>query len=110
MCCHYCDKNSHNTADCRAIAKAKQRKNGHSLAKAVSGKKLLAFLLEEINSLKKQLNTQIPNYKKRKAESLLSNEINLTTTSDEDEGIFPSFLVKLEINLIAPDIFSKCND
>jgi hypothetical protein len=26
MCCHYCDKNNHNTADCRAIAKFKQQK------------------------------------------------------------------------------------
>jgi hypothetical protein len=26
MWCHYCDKNYHNTADCRAIAKFKQRK------------------------------------------------------------------------------------
>jgi hypothetical protein len=27
MWCHYCDKNNHNTADCRAIAKFKQQKN-----------------------------------------------------------------------------------
>jgi hypothetical protein len=26
MWCHYCDKNKHNTADCRAIAKFKQQK------------------------------------------------------------------------------------
>jgi hypothetical protein len=26
MWCHYCDKNNHNTADCRAIAKFKQQK------------------------------------------------------------------------------------
>jgi hypothetical protein len=49
MWCHYCDKNNHNTADCRAIAKAKQRKNGHSETNAGPGKKLLAFLFEEIN-------------------------------------------------------------
>ena len=82
MWCHYCDKNNHNTADCRAIAKAKQRKNGHTETKPVPGKKSLAFLFEEINLLKKQLNTKIPNSKKRKTESLLSTEINLTTTSD----------------------------
>jgi hypothetical protein len=26
MWCHYCDKNNHNTADCRAISKFKQQK------------------------------------------------------------------------------------
>jgi hypothetical protein len=26
MWCHYCDKNNHNTADCREIAKFKQQK------------------------------------------------------------------------------------
>jgi hypothetical protein len=75
MWCHYCDKNNHNTADCRAIAEAKQRKNGHTETKTVPGKKSLAFLFKEINSLKKQLKTQIPNSKKRKTESLLSTEI-----------------------------------
>ena len=49
MWCHYCEKNIHNTANCRAIAKAKQRKNGHSETKPVPGKKSLAFLFEEIN-------------------------------------------------------------
>jgi hypothetical protein len=103
MWCHYCDKNNHNTADCRAIAKAKQRKNGNSEAKAVPGKKSLAFLFEEINSLKKQLNTKIPNSKKRKIETVLSNEINLTTTSDEDEEYFPFFysLHRIKSNKLA---------
>ena len=91
MWCHFCEKNNHNTADCRAIAKAKQRKNGHSETKPVPGKKSMAFLFEEINLLKKQLNTKIPNSKKRKVESLLSTEINLTTSSDEDENYFPFF-------------------
>jgi hypothetical protein len=46
----------------------------------------LAFLSKEINSLKKQLNsTRAPNSKRRKIETLRSNEINLTTTSDEYE-------------------------
>jgi hypothetical protein len=89
MWCHYCDKNNHNTADCRAIAKAKQRKNGHFNANAVPGKKSLAFLFKEINSLKKRLNTKVPISKKRKIENLHSNKINLTTTSDEDEEYFP---------------------
>jgi hypothetical protein len=91
MWCHYRDKNNHNTADCRAIAKAKQCKIGHTETKSVPGKKSLAFLFEEINPLKEQLNTKIPNSKKRKTESLLSTEVNLTTTSDEDEKYFPFF-------------------
>jgi hypothetical protein len=76
-----------------AIRKAKQRKNGHSGTKAVPGKKALAFLFEEISSLKKQWNTKIPNSKKRKTESFLSTEIYLktTTTIDEDEEYFPFF-------------------
>jgi hypothetical protein len=54
---HYCDKNNHNTADCRAIAKFKQQKSNkvHFEAKAGPGKKSLAFLFEEINALKRQL-------------------------------------------------------
>ena len=91
MWCHYCDKNNHKTADCRAISKAKQRKNGHSETNAVPGKKSLTFPFEEINLLKKQLNTKIPNSKERKAESLLSTEINLTISSDKDENYFPFF-------------------
>jgi len=71
------EKNNHNTVDCRAIAKAKQRKSGHSETKAVPRKKSLAFLFKEINSLKKQLNTKIPNSKERIA--------------DEDENYFPFF-------------------
>jgi hypothetical protein len=53
MWCHYCDKNNHNTADCRAIAKFKQQKKAHFGAKAGPGKKSLAFLFEEINALKR---------------------------------------------------------
>jgi hypothetical protein len=46
MWCHYCDKNSHNTADCRAIAKFKQQKKNKARfeAKDGPGKKSLAFL------------------------------------------------------------------
>jgi hypothetical protein len=47
----------------------------------------LAFLFEEINALKKKLklkNTAIS--KKRKAESILFNEINLKTSRDEGEN------------------------
>jgi hypothetical protein len=55
MWCHYCDKNNHNTADCRAIAKFKQQKNNKALfdAKSGPGMKSLAFLFEEINALKR---------------------------------------------------------
>jgi hypothetical protein len=79
MWCHYCDKNNHNTADCRAIAKFKQQKNNKARfeAKAGPGKKSFAFLFEEINALKRQLKPEkTASSKKRKAESILSTEIN----------------------------------
>jgi hypothetical protein len=57
MWCHYCDKNNHNTADCRVIANFKQQKKACFEAKAEPGKKSLAFLFvfEEVNSHKRQL-------------------------------------------------------
>jgi hypothetical protein len=55
MWCHYCDKNNHNTADCREIAKFKQQKKACFEAKDEPRKKSLAFLFEEINALKRQL-------------------------------------------------------
>jgi hypothetical protein len=55
MWCHYYDKNNHNTADCRAIAKFKRQKKDRFEVKAGSRKKSLAFLFEEINALKRQL-------------------------------------------------------
>jgi hypothetical protein len=50
------------------------------------------FLFEEINELKRQLKPEkTASSKKRKAESILSTEINLTTSSDEgEEYLFPS--------------------
>jgi hypothetical protein len=42
MWCHYCDKNNHNMADCKAIAKFKQQKKAHFEAKSENGKKSLA--------------------------------------------------------------------
>jgi hypothetical protein len=77
MWCHYFDKNNHNTADCRAIAKFKQQKKAHIEAKAGPGKKSLAscFLFEEINVLKRQLKpekTESSKKRTRKAESILS--------------------------------------
>jgi hypothetical protein len=89
MCCHYCDKNNHNTTDCRAISKFKQQKKAQFKAKAEPGKKSLFFLdlFEEINALKRKLKpekTASSKKRTRKAESILSTEINLTTSSDED--------------------------
>jgi hypothetical protein len=57
MWCHYCDKNNHNKADFRAIAKFKQQKNNMACfqARDVPGKKSLAFLFKEINTLRRQL-------------------------------------------------------
>jgi hypothetical protein len=91
MWCHYCDKNSHNTDDCRVIAKFKQQKNNKACfkAKAGPGKKSLSlfFLFEEMNVLKRQLKPEkTESSKKRKAESILSTEIKLTTSSDEGEN------------------------
>jgi hypothetical protein len=92
MWCHYCDKNNHNTADFRAIAKFKQQKKNTACfeAKAGPGKKSLAFLFlfEEMNALKRQLKPEkTASSKKRtsKAESIFSTEIKLTTSSDEGE-------------------------
>jgi hypothetical protein len=46
----------------------------------------LAFLFEEIDALKKQLKPEkTASSKKRKAESILSTDINLITSSDEGE-------------------------
>jgi hypothetical protein len=80
MWCHYCDKNNHNTADCRTIAKFKQQKNNKALfeAKTGPGKKSLAscVLFEEINALKMQLKpekTASSKKRTRKAESILSH-------------------------------------
>jgi hypothetical protein len=69
MWCQYCDKNNHNTADCRAIAKFKQQKKACFEVKAGPGKKSLAFsfLFEEINALKRQLKSnKTASSKKRK--------------------------------------------
>jgi hypothetical protein len=86
--CYYCDKNNHNTADCKVIAKFKQQKKARFEAKDGPGKKYLTFLVlfEEINALKRQLKPEKTiSSKKRKSESILSTENNQTTSSDEDE-------------------------
>jgi hypothetical protein len=69
--CHYCDKNNHNTADCRAISKFKQQEKNKAYfeAKARPGKKSLALLFEKINILKWQLKPEkTASSKKRKVE------------------------------------------
>jgi hypothetical protein len=77
MWCHYCDKSKHNTADCRAPDNFKHQRKTCFEAKAGPGKYTLAFLFEEINALKRQLKPEkTESSKKRKAESLLSTEIN----------------------------------
>jgi hypothetical protein len=81
-------------ADCRAIAIFKQQKKACFKAKAGPGKKSLAlnFLFEEINALKRQLKPEkTASSKKRKAESILSIEINLTNSSDESEEYLFTF-------------------
>ena len=91
MWCHYCDK--------KEIAKVKQHKKAQYGTKAVP--KALSFLFEEINALKKQLKPEkAENPKKRKAESLLSSEINLTHISDENEEYFLFPLLLVEPGLI----------
>jgi hypothetical protein len=86
MFCHYCDKNKHNTADCRAIFKFKQQKKYCFEAKDGPGKMSLAFPFEEINALNRQLkHEKIASSKKRKerAESILSTEIDVINSSNE---------------------------
>jgi hypothetical protein len=100
MWCHYCDKNNHNTADCWEIAQAKKHKKAQH-GTILPGKKALPFLFDGINALKKQLKpTKAENPKRRKAESLLSTEINLTYCSDEleDYFLYPSTTVVIWIH------------
>jgi hypothetical protein len=88
-CCILLKKTSivRSTADCRAIDKIKQQKKDFFEAKAGQDKKSLAFLCKEINALKRKLKPEkTASSRKRKAESILSTEINLTTSSDEGEG------------------------
>jgi hypothetical protein len=90
MLCNNCSKNNHNTSDCRAFSKFKQQKKACIEPKSGPGKKSLAIISEEINALKRKLKPEkTASSKKRKAESLLSTEINLndlTSSSDEDDN------------------------
>jgi hypothetical protein len=49
MWCYFCDKNNHNTANCRAIAKFKLQKKACFEVKSGPRKMSLAFFFEEIN-------------------------------------------------------------
>jgi hypothetical protein len=98
---HYCDKKNHKMADCRAIATFKQQKKSCFETESEPEKKSLAILFEEINALKKQLKPEKTTIsKKRNAKSLLSTEINLTTSSDEGEDL-SFFLLLLNPLLLA---------
>jgi hypothetical protein len=60
----------------------------------------LAFLFEEINALKRQLKpekTASSKMRTRKTESILSTEINVTTSSDEGEESKPFSSSKTKI-------------
>jgi hypothetical protein len=57
MWCYYCDKNNHNKAFCRAIAKFKYQKSACFEAKSGYRKKSLGLLLEEVNTIKKEIQT-----------------------------------------------------
>jgi hypothetical protein len=81
--CHYIDKNNNNAADCRTIAKFKQLKKARLEVKSGPVMKCLVLLFKRINALKRQWKPKkTANKNKRKAESLLSTEINVTTSSD----------------------------
>jgi hypothetical protein len=81
MWCQYFEKNNHNTADCIAISKFKRQKKALFEAKSGCVKNSLPFLFEEIDALKRHLKSEkTASNKKWKAESLLSNEINLITS------------------------------
>jgi hypothetical protein len=89
MWCQYCDKNNHNTADCRELPKLNSRKRLNLKPKLEPGKKYLAcrVLLEEIYEIKRQLKPKkTASSKKRKAESILFSVIILITRSDEGDN------------------------
>ena len=69
------------------LLRPNSRKKAHFEAKAVARKKSLSFLFEVIHAIKRQLKPP----KTAKVESLLLAEINLTTSSDEDEDYFFTF-------------------
>jgi hypothetical protein len=92
MWCHYCDKNNHNMADCRAIAKFKQQKTTRlALKPKLDPERSLwssLFFSKKLMHLKGNWSLKRLQAVRRatmKAESILCTEINLTTSSDEGE-------------------------
>jgi hypothetical protein len=65
MWCHYCDKNNHNTAECREIAKTKQHKKAQHGTKAVPGKRPYPSFLRKLTPLKSDYNLQRQRIPKR---------------------------------------------
>jgi hypothetical protein len=52
MWCHYCDKSNHNTADCKAIMRAKQHEKAQFEAKAVPEKRPWPFFSKKLTPSK----------------------------------------------------------
>jgi hypothetical protein len=61
MWCHFCEKNNHNTTECRAIARFKLQKIKKDFfeAKAGPGKKSLAFSFEKFNLFKRYMKLKL---------------------------------------------------
>jgi phosphopantetheinyl transferase (holo-ACP synthase) len=89
-------------ANCSAIAKFYQQKKAYFKAKYGARKKSLAFLFEEINALKRKLKPEnTASSMKRKAESLLNTEINLTASHYEDASVRSRITCLLLLNHLA---------
>jgi hypothetical protein len=72
MWCHYCDKNRHNTTDCRLLPNINSRKRARlALKPKLDPERCLrpSFYLEEINAIKRQLKPEkAASSRKRKEE------------------------------------------
>jgi hypothetical protein len=71
------------------LTSSNERKESYFEVKSGPGKKSWVFLFEEINELKRYVQLKpekTSSSKNRKTESLLSTEINLTTSSHESES------------------------
>jgi hypothetical protein len=101
-CYHYCDQNDHNMAYFRVISKNKHQEKDQFSVRSGSLNKSLVFLFEEINALKRKLKPdEIASSKKKKTDCLLSNEINLTISGDEDEFEEYFFLQNLVLSRLS---------
>jgi hypothetical protein len=75
MWCHYCDKNNHNTADCRVIFEFKQQKKDFFKPKLDPERSLWPSCSKKLMHLTGKKPEKTASSKKRKAESILSTEI-----------------------------------